>query len=441
MIFVSGSSLALGAYIAQPMDSANFLLEAPIEPIGLSSDICSILEIPVQNLPSDIFQVDKVVHGPLALHASQFLANIKAGTHSEDALHGRDDSLLKVICLLANLKTERITISVSTRGATRTDVFLAMAGLPPVVHVEEKGDDGLLSAAYHDLTSKFCPLPHYDRRLQFILGIAIAGDLVSFGKLMLVEGGNCWQVCKCYNLANGFAERARCVRAAVNVGRWALHSGKFVASVSIPIGSQISNTRRTLVLLSEGAVLKKYFNLDKNQFGWLVTLYTDYATGDQCKRIPYMEWATKCAINKAERSISLTLKPFGLVSTSRLPETLTELCSALRCVLKCIGELHAVGWTHLDLRWPNLVFMQRDEWVVIDAEYARPFGSPLPDLANLRSCGSKVATDAVDCYLVGRMMEERENLFHGCNEAKDLMKFLLAGGKALDAMKLPFFSQ
>ena len=86
--------------------------------------------------------------------------------------------------------------------------------------------------------------------------------------------------------------------------------------------------------------------------------------------------------------------------------------------------------------------MQRDEWVVIDAAYARPFESSLPVLANLRNCGSKVAQESVDCFLVGRMIEERvsEHFFEQCNEAKELMKFLLEEGKALDALKLPLFS-
>ena len=49
-----------------------------------------------------------------------------------------------------------------------------------------------------------------------VVGIAIAGDFVRFGKLMLVNSNKRWKVCKCFNLANGFAERARFVRAAVN---------------------------------------------------------------------------------------------------------------------------------------------------------------------------------------------------------------------------------
>ena len=127
----------------------------------------------------------------------------------------------------------------------------------------------------------------------------------------------------------------------------------------------------------------------------------------------------------AQRWLQVKLRPFGVVASSRLPSTLVELRSALRCILTCLVDLHAAGWAHLDLRWSNVVFMAPSEWYVIDAEFARPFGSHMPDL-KVRDTEAEQADAQADCYLVGCMMKEMETKLPFDAPARDVLALLLA---------------
>jgi hypothetical protein len=87
-------------------------------------------------------------------------------------------------------------------------------------------------------------------------------------------------------------------------------------------------------------------------------------------------------------------------------------------------------------------------WVVIDAEFARPFGSVVPGDLIIRDPEVKVADEAADCYLVGEMMRTYSNLVNDDANAKQLMKEMLASGeenravrKASRALQSVFFSE
>lgn len=121
------------------------------------------------------------MHADLSQLACQFLRNKRSGT-SEDALHGRDDALFEIICVLALMSPERNKVASSTQQGKRADGYLYKSGFPPLVIWEEKDVDGKLQAAKDDLNKKFFFLPHYGQ-LSSIVGVAIAGNMVSFGTL------------------------------------------------------------------------------------------------------------------------------------------------------------------------------------------------------------------------------------------------------------------
>ena len=356
------------------------------------------------------------------------MRNSRDGT-AEDGLHCRDSFLLGVIRDVAGLTSERNKVSVSTLATTRTDVYLYLPGFPPLVHVEEKALESELRTAINELTEKFCStLPHYHQELQFIVGIAIAGNHVSFGKLSLGGGGG-WQPLHTFDV-NRLEQRLACIQVAVNVGRWCLHalapSSELISPVSHQLGRLLSSTRSDITLLSEGVVVKRYKTLTPEQFRWLNLFYTTIAVSgdDSVGRIRFLEWAIKCSV-KSEESLELRLRPLGVVATSRRPRDLCELRAALRCVLLCLQSLHEKEWVHLDLRWSNIVFMSPENWTVIDAEYARPFGSPLPVSVH-NDPHATVADAAADFYMLGCMMRDHERLFVDDGSARKLRDSLLA---------------
>uniref|UniRef100_A0A7S0QCZ8 Protein kinase domain-containing protein n=1 Tax=Cryptomonas curvata TaxID=233186 RepID=A0A7S0QCZ8_9CRYP len=301
------------------------------------------------------------------------------------------------------------------------DVFLAMNGMPPVVLVEEKWGDADLPIAIQDIDRKFCTIPHYSSKMLFIMAIAIAGDLVCFGKLYL---GGKFEHIKTFNLRSGLKERVYCVRAAINVGRWARYvlDNNFVAPITFPMGKKQVQDRRELTILSEGVILKKYLKVSKAQRGWLSHLYKRLSSAAQ-RKVRYLEWAISVATSAAKSTVTVRLQPFGVV---RFPQSLMEMRSALRCVLTCLADLHKEGWTHLDLRWSNVVFVAQHQWFVIDAEFARPIGSAMPEGLVLRDPDAAMADEGADCFLVGVMMQDPRSrvLLSGIESAQELAEYL-----------------
>eukprot|EP00386_Alphamonas_edax_P000699 GDKI01002183.1.p1 GENE.GDKI01002183.1~~GDKI01002183.1.p1 ORF type:complete len:108 (+),score=22.63 GDKI01002183.1:1-324(+) len=94
------------------------------------------------------------------------------------------------------------------------------------------------------------------------------------------------------------------------------------------------------------------------------------------------------------------------------------------------------GWAHLDLRWPNVVYLGGENWMVIDAEYARPFGSPMAALKP-QDPDTETADEAADCYLVGCMMKAKVEIVRSdqSGAAEELQEALLQSGPARQARR------
>lgn len=435
------------SYPVTPLSSLDFSLTSPIAPILLPSLDVQRTNFNSLLVPSSIASVASLgspCHGHLGKLFCDWMENIHTGTRAEDGLHGRDDLLLRISILITDgaLRSERNIVSFSTKHERRSDVYLALPGCPPLVYVEEKALEGDLPVANKELNEKFCPLPHYERELDFIIGIAIAGNFVCFGQLSLAGG---FHPLHTFNL-NELSQRASCVTAAINVGRWALHAiqKQLVMPVPFPIGQKQTNPRRDITLLSEGIIKKKYKQLEEQQRDWLYKLYNYVQVGN---KIRYFECATEITVDPSSSSqLSLTLRPFGVVASSRPPRTLPEFRTAIHCVLTCLTDLHAAGWAHLDIRWSNIVYMSPAEWVVIDAEFARPLKSPFPADLKTKDPEAIVADEQADCYMVGLLMIEHSRLWEQDKSAAELVSYLMAKGtrernkrSAQGAIQSPFF--
>ena len=68
------------------------------------------------------------------------------------------------------------------------------------------------------------------------------------------------------------------------------------------------------------------------------------------------------------QSIRVCMVPCGF---SVRPTTIPEMQSTIRCVLLGLRALHALGWVHGDVRWPNIVRIAADNWCLIDLNHAR----------------------------------------------------------------------
>ena len=94
------------------------------------------------------------------------------------------------------------------------------------------------------------------------------------------------------------------------------------------------------------------------------------------------------------------LTPIGV---SRLPRDEQELGKAIACICKALKGIHKLGWAHNDIRWPNVVCI-KDEWFLIDSEYASKFGTPLPDI-KVKDPQATTSSIASDLYQLGRLLD------------------------------------
>jgi len=76
----------------------------------------------------------------------------------------------------------------------------------------------------------------------------------------------------------------------------------------------------------------------------------------------------------------LLLKPVGRECH---PDCLSrdDMTKAISAVGKVLASLHDIDWCHCDVRWPNVILdVTKNEFVLIDFEYARKVGQPCPNI-------------------------------------------------------------
>jgi hypothetical protein len=172
-------------YTPSELSEDNFRFDADIpEPVSLSIQDAYIGNLYLDDITQYPFLSVKRHGEPVSNVSSdiaQFLRNKKSGS-SVAGLHSRDDHLFNVLEWICGINIQRNTTSTSTAISTRPDGQLGNPDSPPTVLFEEKKTDHEIGAACNDLQNKFTFLPQY-ARLRFIVGIAIAGDSMIFGKL------------------------------------------------------------------------------------------------------------------------------------------------------------------------------------------------------------------------------------------------------------------
>ena len=132
-----------------------------------------------------------------------------------------------------------------------------------------------------------------------------------------------------------------------------------------------------------------------------------------------LPYAVTIALGRSIRNgiIRLEIRP---VCLEQLPSTVEELRTALRCVLTALCALHARGFVHRDVRWPN-VLKSEEQWLLADFELADRVGLPVPDgaIASAHLPPEVLVyrrvgyTTAGDVYCVGKLVQDWEKRTRG----------------------------
>jgi hypothetical protein len=207
---------------------------------------------------------------------------------------------------------------------------------------------------------------------------------------------------------------------------------------------QEDDERRRITITFTG-VKKRYMMLGHAELEWMLRLYSN----ELCvgRKVRFMEWADQVKLlpplhEGCQQQLELFLHPVGVEVQ---PQSEEELRAATCCVLKALEELHARGWVHLDVRWPNVVRLAAPgEWCLVDCEFARPLRSALPSV-KLVDAEAKEADVAADLFLVGCMLVRSEGVAGLLTEeSRALGNWLLDPDHRLErtaarALNFPFF--
>ncbi len=110
------------------------------------------------------------------------------------------------------------------------------------------------------------------------------------------------------------------------------------------------------------------------------------------------------------RNLTFQLAPVGYTMK---PVTDDELIAALACVVRALVCLHAQGFVHRDIRWPNILCLGNRSFILIDVESAGRVGGSIPEeMLQSRALDPLVVSDVErryyawnDMYQVGKLID------------------------------------
>ena len=194
-------------------------------------------------------------------------------------------------------------------------------------------------------------------------------------------------------------DRIKAVRVAVQLGHLVSHFKTLVEPSIMPLHQKIPRIDSAgYVELCANFVAKQYQSAAVRD--GVVKILNAVAKAEIPNTIRIYEHPEKTK----PPSTGLYLAPLG---QQRSPRNHAEMANVIVVILHVLIRLHQIDFCHCDLRWPNVVFVD-DEPFLIDFEYARPIGSRGPDgLKTVDPRMQKGVWDAAaDSYQVLSMIEE-----------------------------------
>lgn len=342
----------------------------------------------------------------------------------EAGLHHRNDGLLSILFSLAELtSSSRISHEMSTQRKLRSDRTDRYNGIPLVLVEEE--DHGSVLQCINDLTRNFQWIPHF-QQLPFIFGIAITRVEISIGKL--VRDGSYRQFFR-IGLHNQY-QKLQAVAMVIKMARVLKYFKlNFMGAISaeIPIfGDWIDRNAKRLRIGFK--FVENKFSLPEyaHRYEFLKTMYQRTDT------IPHKEKLFSSPTDDTQAFVDkqrvIRLHPIGI---RKLPDNVHDGKECLRSIVDCMSQVHAAGYVHCDIRWPNILYANGD-WILIDFTLAQALDDPI-SLAEISGLvreeymfrGTGPWTTRHDYYQIGKLIENSAFL-NGKRRFRKLKRLLLA---------------
>jgi serine/threonine protein kinase len=193
-------------------------------------------------------------------------------------------------------------------------------------------------------------------------------------------------------------ERIQCVVFSLQICRILFHYKPLLPTGFTPIYKEMPRNNGTITLY-EDYIVKK-LERPPYDFGAVKRIY------DAIKK-SLIECTIRCILR---RNLTFHLAPVGYTI---MPATDDELIAALVCVVRALVGLHAKGFVHRDIRWPNILCLGNRSFILIDFESAGRVGGSIPEeLLQSRALDPLVVSDVEhryyawnDMYQVGKLID------------------------------------
>ncbi len=359
-----------------PADVRRFLAQPLPLPVLVDESHATLLAEGAGCFPMHVRPPDRAMSELEALLESAFRWHVADGSEEvwasvADALVGRVWRTLSALSGTFSYGDDRNTVdrTGATQPRLRPD-YCAYSNNVLVAKAEHKATSDELPVALDELASKMNVWNAVVMRgMPFLPCFAVGGKLIQFAVVRSGPGGvACVEpVTDPMSMASP-RDRLRVVATAFNMFRILAALRARMPAHVIPLYKEQRRADGSVTVFDDH-VIKTCRCVAPE------VVYDALMSGD----IP-------CAVRVLERTLPSAAHPLARfklspVALQTLPCDEAELRRAVTAVLRALAALHARGFVHRDVRWPNVLADGHGGWLLVDFELADVAGAPLPAAA------------------------------------------------------------
>lgn len=374
--YAKALSAALPPDLASPADVRRFLAQQLPAPVLIDESRATLLAEAVGRFPVQVRPPEEAMPQLETLLAFAF--EYQRSGESEEVWASLADGLTGAVWRSLSALSGALSFlddrnasdsSGTTQTGLRPDYCLWLYGAL-VLKAEHKRKRSELNKALEDLVKKMSTWnPLVMRGMPFLPCYVVAGDLIQFVVLVPGPAGSVRTEPVTDTLSMSVpAERLRVLAISFNMFRLLVWLRSRMPDTVLPLFKPQLRNDGDSITVHDNYIVKRCAVLAPSG------VYDCLADG-----------AIPCAVRvlsvkpptKTQLFACLKLEPVALEVK---PRDEAELRRALTCVLMALAALHARGFVHRDVRWPNVLRADAagDAWLLCDFELADVIGEPLP---------------------------------------------------------------
>jgi len=250
-----------------------------------------------------------------------------------------------------------------------------------ILRGEEKSKRMQLRDAETELVNKLKVWSaHTFGRLQYIFGLACAGQSLTICALSSL--GQVSRISQTFNFER-VQDRLQVLICVINLARLIKTCLPRMPRGITKLYEKIRRPNGSIVIYEDCVVKKVLVSSLQSQerYTYLTNLYRNMLEAKVPHVIECMEISPPSQDD--DIYIRLKLKPCGIVF---VPTSFNELLTALKCILLALEAIHRLGYVHRDVRWLNIIYVNSNDWRLIDFENSTR-GDPTLQNEDMRSVG------------------------------------------------------